>query len=87
MTKLFDKLVSENLVNNEQGWQSMETAPTDKAILAAWGSRSSGPSGYDIVSFRYGRIWKSECCEGNRYPAGGYDLLAWMPLPALPKKD
>jgi len=64
-------------------WQTFETAPKDREVLVAWGSVASGPMGHDIMKHLRGDTWESTL-SGDRLPAGGYSLIAWMPLPALP---
>jgi hypothetical protein len=64
-------------------WQPIETAPKDEEFLAIWGTCTSGAMGYDIIKHKYGDKWES-VNSGDTYPANGYILLAWSPLPAFP---
>ena len=64
-------------------WQPTETIPKEGTVLVVWGTKAGGPMGYDIVKYRYDDTWKSVNSD-DVLPAGGYCIIAWMPLPSFP---
>jgi hypothetical protein len=77
------KVVAAVATGSAPSWRPITDAPKDRAILAAWGSVASGAMGYDIVKHKYGEIWESEN-SGDKLPANGFSIIAWLPLPPLP---
>jgi len=88
-----DELI-ENSINSiksiKSNWQPIETAPKDGPILIAWGTKTTGLLGYDIVTYRHTlastpRVEQYENqYSGFLYPERGYIILGWTPLPTFP---
>lgn len=88
-----DELMENSIKSN---WQPIETAPKDGPILIAWGTKTTGLLGYDIVTYRHTKkYWDTLAStprveqyenqySGFLYPERGYIILGWMPLPTFP---
>jgi hypothetical protein len=76
----------------QEGWQPMETAPTDGTPFQAWTDCQEWvpraawavPDGDKKKRFC---VWEQVDYDGIEGWASGYTLIAWMPHPTAPKKE
>jgi hypothetical protein len=76
----------------QEGWQPMETAPTDGTPFQAWTDCQEWvPRAAWAVSDGDKKkrfcVWEQVDYDGIEGWAGGYTLIAWMPHPTAPKKE